>query len=258
LIKENPFVSDTFVAMWMKHYYNDEPPVKFDFINQVKFVKKRKTPIYINVGWNLTHGISYSLTGFKSKDYKNKVCFLNDIPSYFFNQYTKIEAVGNMKVQRIKWHKGFLARLDKSDSLDEFLKNRFNSKTRGKFKSYVRRLENCFDIKYSVYHGEIEKNDFNQIYEVLQKLLKKRFENKEESMLLLNPLHWDYFYELSYKMILEKKAFLAVIYNRDVPISISFNYCNEDFIFGSVTTFDIDYAKFSLGHISFMKIIECL
>ncbi len=60
-------------------------------------------------------------------------------------------------------------------------------------------------------------------------------------------------------MILERKASLFVIYDGDVPIGVTLNFLSEEVLVDTITVFDIDYAKFHLGSVSIMKLIEwCL
>src|SRR5690606_41905928 len=56
-----------------------------------------------------------------------------------------------------------------------------------------------------------------------------------------------------------KRASFFVIYDGDHPIEISLNYHLNDVLFSSISSFDIDYAKFGLGHIEIHKQLEwCL
>src|SRR5690606_1013003 len=73
------------------------------------------------------------------------------------------------------------------------------------------------------------------------------------------PKEWNFYYDVVYPMILEKKASLFVIYDGDIPIGVTLNYFSEDTVFDAITVFDIDYAKFHLGSVTIMKLIEwCL
>jgi len=57
----------------------------------------------------------------------------------------------------------------------------------------------------------------------------------------------------------EGKASLFVIYDQDLPIAISFNYIYGNLFFGYISSYNIDYYKFSLGQIIIYKLLEwCL
>ena len=60
-------------------------------------------------------------------------------------------------------------------------------------------------------------------------------------------------------LINKNKASLYVAYNGEKPIFISLNYHFDKILFGYVSSYDIDYGKFSLGQICIYKHIEwCL
>ncbi|NAS32291.1 GNAT family N-acetyltransferase [Flavobacteriaceae bacterium R38] len=254
------FISDIYTKIWLKHNNNSKPATEFDFVRNIKFVKNRNLPmVYTNVGGHLTKGVLYTLHNLQSKQCKKKVCKVIDVPSYFKldpDHSDQLQSKSNIKVKKLKQHKGYLTKLEGNPSLDAFLKSRFNAKTRGKFRSYKKRLEYSFNITYEVYFGNISKEEYQFIYDCFYRLLKQRYQNKKEDVAILRPDKWKYFLELGFEMILNKEAFLTVIYNDGTPISISFNYCNKEFIHGYLTVFDTNYSKFSLGHISFMKIVE--
>src|SRR5690606_36988003 len=72
----------------------------------------------------------------------------------------------------------------------------------------------------------------------------------------LDPKEWNFYYNVVYPMILEKKASLFVIYDGDIPIGVTLNYFSETILFDAITVFDIDYEKFHLGSVTIMKLIE--
>ncbi len=57
-------------------------------------------------------------------------------------------------------------------------------------------------------------------------------------------------------MLLDGRASLFVIYNDDLPFSISVNFISEDTLFADFTVFDIDYSKFNIGFIDIMKHLQ--
>src|SRR5690606_6221944 len=89
-----------------------------------------------------------------------------------------------------------------------------------------------------------------------RRLLEKRFLDKGTTNNNLDPKEWNFYHEVAYPMILEKKASLFVIYNGSVPIGVTLNYFSENIVFDAITVFDIDYEKFHLGSVTIMKLIE--
>ncbi len=60
---------------------------------------------------------------------------------------------------------------------------------------------------------------------------------------------WDYYFDLLYEMILNKKALLFIIKKNGKPVCGSFNFISKDILFFSSQTFDVDLYRFGLGHI---------
>ena len=117
----------------------------------------------------------------------------------------------------------------------------------------------CFDIKYKMFWGDISKEEYDYVFNHFKQLLTKRFLDKQTVNNNLNSDEWDFYYDVAYPMILEKKASLFVIYHDAKPIGVTLNYLSEEILFDAITVFDIDYAKFHLGSINIMKLIEwCL
>ena len=60
-------------------------------------------------------------------------------------------------------------------------------------------------------------------------------------------------------MILEKKATLFIIYDGEKPIGIMLNFMSNNILFGTMSVFDIAYAKYNVSSVNIMKLIEwCL
>ncbi|MDD7885840.1 GNAT family N-acetyltransferase [Flavivirga sp. 57AJ16] len=255
MIKNNPFTSDTFTNIWYKHFVKKQTLFLFNFINNINFYKLSIFPIYINVGRNLTKGISYSLNAQSSlKDFKKKVCLLYDVPAFF-----NIKA-GNtqkgLKSLKIKQYPGFLIDLEKHKNFNNYFSATFSKSSIQKFRRYKNRLEKCFNITHKMYIGNIDKQEYDSIFNSFKHLLTKRFDDKQITNNNLNPKEWNFYYDVVYPLILERKASLFVTYNDNTPIAIRLNYYSEDIIFDAITVFDIDYNKFHIGKISIIKILE--
>jgi len=249
-MKNNPFVSKTFTTIWSTFFNASKPGLNFKFIKDVAFVKSKWLPLYYNVGKNITNGMSYVLD-LEEKDFKGKVFLLHDVPSYF-----NLEAPDSsgLKGFKVKQYKGFLANLDAFESYDAFAKNQFKSNTRYKFRRNQERLEACFNISYSIYNESIEKDKYITIMKGFKALLTKRFNELQKDNDILDT--WDYYYELIFKMLQEKRALLITICNNDKPIGVSLSFLSDTTMFYAITSFDTDYYRFNLGHTTIIKLFN--
>lgn len=149
---------------------------------------------------------------------------------------------------------GYSILLNPSDSIDGFMQRQFNSKKRNIFTRYVKRLETCFDVEYRMFYGNISETNYNFIMQSLYNMIVARF--KERNELHKNLHEWDYLLENTFSDIINKKASLFVIYNKDEPIEISLNYHFDKVLFSYLSSYNIDYSKFGLGHIEIYKQTE--
>ncbi|WOD43375.1 GNAT family N-acetyltransferase [Hwangdonia lutea] len=187
-------------------------------------------------------------------DFKSKCFLIYDVPKFFNVNTTSSNK--NLKVKKVKQYPGFLVQLGKHNDFNTYFKSTFSKSSVQKFRRYNRRLEHCFSITYKMYYGDIDKKEYDFVFSYFNTLLTKRFDDKQITNNNLNPKEWDFYYDVVYPLILEKKASLFVIYNDGVPITVRLNYFSEDIIFDAITVFDIDYSKFHIGKISIMKILE--
>lgn len=252
-MKNNPFTSNIFTSIWSKHFNNSNPEINFNFIENLSFVKNKYLPLYVNIGKNLTNGLSYTIKK-DGEDYKNKVFFIYDVPSLL--NIPKTES-GTLKLKTIKQYKGYLANLENYTNLQDYISDNFSSRSRKVFKKHIPKLEACFNIKYKMYYGEnITKDEYDFIIDNFKRLLKKRFDEKQINNHYLSDKKWNYLKALVFPMILSKKASLFVIYDKNTPINISVNYVSSNIKFGALTVFDTDYSKFNIGFIDIMKHLE--
>ena len=256
-MKNNPFVSDEFKSIWLKHFNHSKSGTGFDFIKGLSFYKPTGLPLYINVGKNLTKGISYALNDPSTTGFSKKVFLIYDVPTYF--DITTHIGHEHLKLYKIGQYPGFLIHLENYKDLSEYMTATFSKSSRYKLNKYNKRLEACFGIDYKMFHGNISKKEYLFIFEHFESLLHKRFLDKKITNNNLDPKEWSFYKEVAYPMILEKKASLFVIYNQEKPIAVTLNYLSDSILFDAITVFDIDYAKFHLGSITIMKQIEwCL
>ncbi|MEN3324130.1 GNAT family N-acetyltransferase [Mariniflexile soesokkakense] len=250
---KNPFTSQTFVSIWLKHFNHSKEALTFNFIEGVSFVKNKYLPLYVNTGKNLTNGISYTLNENKT-DYRKKVFFLYDIPEYY--QVNNI-VTESLKLKTTQQYKGFLVNLKKFENSDDYLNKHFSSNSRWKIRKSKKRLESSFNIKYDVLYGaETTKNNFDFAFNYFNILLKKRFTEKQINNHYLAPRKWKYLQELIFAMILDKQAALFVISSDNTPISIYLNFVSDKILYSALPVFDTDYSKFNVGYLDNLKHIE--
>ena len=256
-MKHNPFTSDIFTTTWLKHFNNSGPGISFDFLEKLLFVGHKIPKLYVNCGKTHTKGINYAIDNSNIQDLKGKVLLIYDVPTYL-NCQQDLDT-NEIKTRKIRQYPGFLIKLENFKDLNDYINFTFKGKSRNKLKRDKKRLENCFDISYKIYYGEVPKEEYNANFESFRKLLEKRFQNKGISNNNLNSEEWEFYYEVAYPMIQQKKACLLVVREGNRPISFMLNFLSEDKLFQFMMGFDIDYAKFNVGTTSIMKLVEwCL
>jgi len=252
---QNPFTSSTFERIWSKHFNDNKPLLSFKFINGLKFLKYSRLGIYVSGGKNLTKGIDYSLN-YKETDYKGKTFLIYDVPTYFELEPFNPPASSGLKLKKMFQYKGFLMDISKFKDKDEYINSQFSSKNRREFRSNQRRLETCFNISYEFINESISKTKFDTLFKQFHALLNQRFEGKQVNYHHLSQHKWSYYTELVFEMLKEKKASLLVIYNEADPIGITLNFHADTVLFETITVFDPDYYKFSIGKTSIIKLLE--
>ncbi|WP_170179714.1 GNAT family N-acetyltransferase [Flavivirga rizhaonensis] len=186
-----------------------------------------------------------------NKTPKNAIYSFRLIPEYF-KLNLKDTSFSTKIIPQYNW--GYSILLHASDSIEGYMKRQFNSKKRNIFTRYVKRLESCFNIRYKMFHGDISKTDYDSIMESLHHMITCRFEERNESHKNLH--EWDYLVEHTYAEIINKKASLFVVYNEEEPIEISLNYHFDKILFSYISSYNIDYSKFGLGHVEIYKQVE--
>ncbi|WP_323788844.1 GNAT family N-acetyltransferase [Psychroserpens sp.] len=254
-MKQNPFTSTSFISIWSKHFNGSKTPFTFEFISGVKFLKHSFLPLYENIGENLTKGIFYTIDYSKS-DYKGKTLLIYDVPHYFNVEDLNPPSNSSLKLKKIFQYQGFLMDISSYESQDDYINAQFSSKNRREFRANMRKLETCFNIRYSFIHGEISQSEFDVVFNQFYDLLNKRFDGKQTNYHHLRADKWTYYQELVFTMLQEKKASLLIIYRDDTPIGVTLNFHSEDVLFETITVFDPDYYKFSVGKTSIIKLIE--
>nr|WP_246615871.1 GNAT family N-acetyltransferase [Aquimarina litoralis] len=145
--------------------------------------------------------------------------------------------------------------MDGFSNADAYIKHRFRSNAKG-IRRRIKRLENCFNISYKTYYGSIDQNEYDQYMDQLEQMLVRRFEQRNDVSQSL--LRWDYYKKMYFSLINEKKASMFVAFDGDQPIIISLNHHFENRLFSAISSYDIDYSKFSLGSVEIYKKLDWL
>lgn len=146
---------------------------------------------------------------------------------------------------------------DDINSVDDYIKRKFSKNLRYVVNKNKKRLEKCFNINYKVYYGTIKRDDYEFLMSETKKMLESRFQQKNEPNYYLD--NWEIYYDFLYPLINKKNASIFVIYNEKKPIQITVNLHHNKICFWHIPIYNIDYAKFGLGHTGLIKQLEwCL
>tara|TARA_R110001632_G_scaffold115217_1_gene226687 strand:- start:520 stop:1671 length:1152 start_codon:yes stop_codon:yes gene_type:complete len=182
----------------------------------------------------------------------SKVYSVNLVPSYMSCKLNDEHLFNRKKIPQHNW--GYAIFLNSDSNAAGYLKNKFNSNFRTNLNRSIRRLETCFDINYKMYHGKITIHDYEALMESLRIMLVNRFKAINEPN--NNLPKWKEICTETFPLINQKKASLFVIYDGNRPIEISLNYHLDKILFSSISSYDLDYSKFGLGHIEIYKQLE--
>lgn len=251
----NPFLSSTFTKIWLKHFKSEQQTYNFQFISNVSFLKKKLLPLYSNVGLNLTNGISYTLNNLNAiSDYKSKVFLIYDIPTYFEINKESLSNNTKLKLKISNQYEGILTDVSQYKSFEDFFLSKFKSKTRYNLKKKKRILEKEFNITYSIYDEKITDQEYDFLSEHLKSQITTRFNSLKEDNQVISC--WPYYQELMLPMLREKRAVIITVNNDGIPIGMTFNFLSDNILFYAVTTFDIKYLKYNIGHTTIMEIAK--
>lgn len=249
---DNPFLSETFTKIWAKSFGKEETPNSIEGVNGPKFYRGR-WGVLTNYGKTHTKGMQYTLE--PPLDLKKEALLVFDVPTYF--KIPQPQGPQPTKLIRVRQYPGFLIELDSFSSLQEYLQKKFKKSSRYKLNKYSKRLSECFDIETKMHLGDaITEEAYNLLFDRFRELLEKRFLDKAEHNNNLDEQEWGFYKSVVYPLILKRQAGLFVIKNGETPIAITLVYFSKDIIFDAITVFDIDYAKFHLGSVNIMHLID--
>ncbi len=152
-----------------------------------------------------------------------------------------------------QFFKGYAIVLNEFASADAYIKHRFRSNAKG-IRRRVKRLESCFKISEKTFYGAIKKEEYDFLMDSLEKMLVRRFEQRKDVSQSL--IQWERYKKMYFSLINEKRASLFVIYEDNNPIVVSLNHHFQGRLFSAISSYDIDFGKFSLGSVEIFKKLD--
>ena len=222
---------------------------KNNFLLEI-FENEQGIPQYFdNITYN-KNGEPLFKSDIKDFQYDHRLYHTSYIPDYL---KTKLNNENKLILKKFGLSKGYCIDLSEFENVEHYLKFQFkkNAKT---IRRYVNRLESCFNIEYKLFYGHISKIEYDNLLMNLRSMIVQRFKQRNEASKSLK--EWNRTVTLTYPLILEKRASIFVIYNNGIPIEIAINYHYKRILFSYISSYDIDYAKFGLGHVEIYKQLE--
>lgn len=248
---KNPFSTNTFQNIWKAHFIPNKAVFSFKCIDGINFYKNRFF-CFTNVGKNLTKGNNYKIND--ASDYKKNTFIIYDVLPHLNKEQKQLPK--NIGVLKSVQYPGFLIELSKFKNIDDYLLRTLSKRTRTKMRKCSKRLDECFNITSKMFWGDIDKNEYDAIFESFMLLLQKRYSEKKISYNNMQPKEWNFYKDLAYPLILQGKASLFVIYDNNKPVAITYNYHSEDSLIDAITVFDINYSKFNIGYVNNLKLLN--
>lgn len=211
-------------------------------------------PVYHVLKYNFNQNEFVNKDGFNEHKYEKSLFYFN----YCFPRYLNPQ-IGGYKKLSFKLpsfiYKSYGIIIDKNfESAEDYLNSHFSKKQRYSIRKGKALLEQCFDIKTKVFFGKIEREEFDSIMNKASEFLVARFKQRNEDN--ENLAEWDTYCKCLYPLIKKKRASIFVIYNGSDPIQITINFNINKTCFGTMLIYDVDYSKFSMGHIGVYNLLD--
>ena len=168
-------------------------------------------------------------------------------PNYLKFYFNKKESYLERKIDHLHLD-GCGIIINEKETLESYLQNVLDTKTRKNIQRCWNRLNQSFKIEIKYYFGDISEETYTFLLSKLHNMLVKRFDDKNTINSFLS--NWENNTKNIFSSINNKNASLFVIYSDGTPINISLNHhSNNTILFSECNAFNTDYYKFSLGHI---------
>ncbi|AIM61425.1 cellulose biosynthesis protein [Cellulophaga geojensis KL-A] len=210
-------------------------------------------PYYTKLESNYNKKIFYSAKRDTSTIYNLKCISIKLFPKYLTPYFYTDTNIGVKKIFQ-KDVNGCAILIKEKVTIALFLRNEYSKKFRTSINRSVNRFELCFNYSYKMITESITAKQYKFLMGALHKMLVYRFNQRNEPNDVLD--NWDYYYNLVFNLVNTNKASILVIYSNDEPINISINYHFKNILFISISSFNHNFSKFSLGNISIYKTIE--
>ncbi|NAY90588.1 GNAT family N-acetyltransferase [Muricauda sp. JGD-17] len=219
------------------------------------FLKRKLHFFYENPVFNKITKVQFqALPSTKTIGLNSNFCIVTDIPDYL---ETKIDKnLKSWKTRTIRQYKGFICNFRGYENAKDYVKDNFSKKAMRSMVAKKRQLETRHAISYVFYFGEINRTQYEFLFDRFFTLMKKRFDVKKVYNRYL--LEWKKYYDIVYPMILNKEASLFVIYNGKEPIAMALDFYMEDVCFGYIQIFNPEYGKYPMGDVAMFKRLEWL
>ncbi len=229
--------------MKLKHHFIDETNFYFSF-----YEKQHVPSICKKISFNNT--VLSETKNSNNDKLASKIIVLNLIPNYL-----NLELKKGLYSKKSTHKPGLAVNLTKGfNNIDDYLKTQCSPKLRKVVTRSVKRLESCFNIKYNMFYGHISKADCDLLMGKLYNMIENRFKQRSGRNTILR--QWDHYMDLAFNGINKKTASLFVIFSNGQPIEISLNFIYDNIMFSYISSYDLDYAKFGLGHINYYKKVD--
>ncbi|MCF8273411.1 MAG: GNAT family N-acetyltransferase [Flavobacteriaceae bacterium] len=232
----------------LKNFIISKITIKNFYVETV--IKRTILPFYdrVSIGSVNTTG-PYEKEPVSENDLNKKIYYLTYVPPY-------VDLALGKDFKKIAFERfvGYSINLENYESVESYMLHQFGSKSRSKIRTYLNRLETCFNISYKTYFGQIEPDTYQHIMASLEHMISRRFNQRNDEHQAVK--NWDYYKNATYNLINNKKASLFVVYDNDKPIDICLNIHYEAIYINYIRAFDIDYSKFRLGYVDILKQLE--
>ncbi|MEL0456412.1 GNAT family N-acetyltransferase [Flavobacteriaceae bacterium SZ-1-7] len=171
--------------------------------------------------------------------------------------YLEFELIEPLKAKKVFQKKGYAINTASISDIETYLKETSGTNFKKNVVRSLKRLEHCFNITYKMFYGEIDQDEYAFLMDNLVAMIRKRFQERKGRNRVIE--NWDYYKKISFNLINKKKASLFVIYSGENPIEISLNFHAGSVMYSAISSYSLDYHKFSMGNIDIYKQLEwCL